>query len=239
MAGIFGDDDSLYLGLEDSLPTAEELLRGRRDLPTAEELLAAPAPAPTRRFEGQAIAATGAEFELAPGDPDDTETGSVRGQSAPLSVFPTSTTDPSRPRTLAAGYNHTSKTLTVMFRDGTLYNYYEVSTSMWNAFKRTFSKGVWIRQNLDVRGSGLGEKATGSSQNDSLYAAQIRNYGSTLQSARKGVQFKSDIYKPGQDKVKLSGYQNQVRRLMRQGASAEQAISAARAKINADFYKRK
>lgn len=245
MPGIFGDDESLYLGLENDLQTAEEILRERRAGTVSEDNLPRPAPEPTRRATGgRAIAATGAEFELAPGDPDDTtpdEEDGPTGHAALLSVFPTSTTNPQRPRTLAAGYDHESRTMTVMFRDGTLYNYYQVSTTMWNGFKRAFSKGVWIRQNLDVRGPGLGSVAT---TQGGVQANNVRTYGRMLQGGRKGTQFKAnggDFGKPGAPvkPVKLSGYQNQVRKLMRQGASAEQAINEARRKINADFYKPK
>lgn len=243
MPGIFGDDESLYLGLENDLQTAEEILRERRSGTVSEDNLPSPAPEPTRRTTGgRAIAATGAEFELAPGDPDDTTPDSDRpngGEAALLSVFPTSTTNPQRPRTLAAGYNHNDRVMTVMFRDGTLYNYYQVSTTMWNGFKRAFSKGVWIRQNLDVRGGGLGSVAT---TQGGVQANNVRTYGLMLQGGRKGTQFKgsADFGAPGKapKPVKLSGYQNQVRKLMRQGHSAEAAINEARRKINSDFYKK-
>lgn len=65
---------------------------------------------------------------------------------AALSVIPTSTTNLRRPRTVAAGWQanpddeNTGK-LTVVFRDGTYYNYYDVTKSEWDRFKASPSKG--------------------------------------------------------------------------------------------------
>ena len=73
---------------------------------------------------------------------------------APLSVIPTSTTNPKRPRTVAAGYDKRRQTLTVVFRDGTFYNYYEVSPVEWQAFKSRVSKGQYIYQYLDYKSRG-------------------------------------------------------------------------------------
>lgn len=86
---------------------------------------------------------------------------------APQSLIPTSTTNPQRPRTLSAGYeivvgDQTGK-LTVMFRDGTMYNYYQVPPNIWSAFKEAPSKGEFIRKELDSypRGFASGGNAVG------------------------------------------------------------------------------
>ena len=60
---------------------------------------------------------------------------------APLTVVPTSTSNPQRPRTVAAGYDKDEEKITVVFRDGTFYNYYEVNPNEWATFKATVSKG--------------------------------------------------------------------------------------------------
>lgn len=65
---------------------------------------------------------------------------------APLTVIPTSTSNLKRPRTVAAGWqanpdNPKLGKLTVLFRDGTYYNYYDVSESEWLRFKVAPSKG--------------------------------------------------------------------------------------------------
>ena len=67
---------------------------------------------------------------------------------APISVIPTSTSNLKRPRTVAAGYRRADGstpegqgTLTVVFRDGTYYNYYDVTPQEWQKFKIAGSKG--------------------------------------------------------------------------------------------------
>lgn len=85
------------------------------------------------------------------------EKGPQFGESdapAPLSLVPTSTSNPERPRTVAAGYDRNRSVLTVVFRDGTYYNYYEVNTSEWQDFKRRVSKGKYIYQYLDYKPRG-------------------------------------------------------------------------------------
>jgi hypothetical protein len=74
--------------------------------------------------------------------PDDYKDGSV---TAKLSLKPTSTTQPERPRTVAAGYDPKNFILTVVFPDGTWYNYYDVPNNMWQEFKFAESKGRYLR----------------------------------------------------------------------------------------------
>ena len=73
---------------------------------------------------------------------------------APITVVPTSTTNPERPRTVAAGYDADEEKLTVVFRDGTFYNYYEVDENEWAAFKANRSKGAVIYRMLDFKPRG-------------------------------------------------------------------------------------
>lgn len=86
-------------------------------------------------------------------------------EPAPITVKPTSTTNPRKPRTIAAGYragtslDRKSGTLTVIFRDGTYYNYYEVEPYMWQRFKAVKSKGKFIRKYLDSYPRGYAEIA--------------------------------------------------------------------------------
>jgi hypothetical protein len=62
---------------------------------------------------------------------------------ARLTDVPTSSTNFKKPRTVAAGYDprRNGGTLTVMFRDGTLWNYYDVSKDEWIKFHASISKG--------------------------------------------------------------------------------------------------
>jgi hypothetical protein len=79
--------------------------------------------------------------------------------AAPLSEVPTSTTDPSRPRTVAAGYEigqgKQKGKITVVFRDGTYYNYYDVTPTEWGFFRQNRSKGLYIRLFLDKKPRGV------------------------------------------------------------------------------------
>jgi hypothetical protein len=63
-----------------------------------------------------------------------------------LKDIPTSTTNAFRPRTVAAGWeagkdDPSKGTLTVVFRDGTIYNFYDVEESVWIGFHQAISKG--------------------------------------------------------------------------------------------------
>jgi hypothetical protein len=84
-------------------------------------------------------------------------------EPAPITVKPTSTTNHNRPRTVAAGYRPGTSpdgrkgTLTVIFRDGTYYNYYEVSPQTWHYFKIAQSKGRFIRKYLDSKPRGYAD----------------------------------------------------------------------------------
>ena len=68
---------------------------------------------------------------------------------AELTDIPTSTTNVSRPRTVAAGYDASRKVLTVVFRDGTLWNYDNVTEGEWLNFQASISKGrPWINEKV-------------------------------------------------------------------------------------------
>jgi KTSC domain-containing protein len=62
---------------------------------------------------------------------------------------PTPTTNPPRPRTLQAGYDPQSRVLRVTFRDGTLWEYYEVPAQVWENFETTESPGRFINRVLN------------------------------------------------------------------------------------------
>jgi hypothetical protein len=91
-----------------------------------------------------------ANFRIPGFQPDEMEDDSP----ADITVVPTSTTNPDRPRTVAAGYDEEEEKLTVIFRDGTFYNYYEVSGGEWAAFKANRSKGAIIARMLDFKPRG-------------------------------------------------------------------------------------
>ena len=82
-------------------------------------------------------------------DTYDVAEGDVPYEGVPddMQIKATSTTTPARPRTLRAGYDKNSQTMTVVFRDGRWWNYYDVPESVWLDFKGTFSKGEFLREN--------------------------------------------------------------------------------------------
>lgn len=88
----------------------------------------------------------------------DTEDEAVLDDSpAHISVYSTSTKDPSRPRTLRAGYDYGRQVMSVVFRDGTWWNYYGVEQNDWDSFRESPSKGEWLDENgYNNRPHGLG-----------------------------------------------------------------------------------
>lgn len=60
-------------------------------------------------------------------------------------MFPTSSSNPQRPRTLRAGYDYNTRVLTVVFRDGTWWDYRNVPSELWEAFKAADSKGKFLK----------------------------------------------------------------------------------------------
>lgn len=71
-----------------------------------------------------------------------------------LTERPTNTSNPPRPRTMAAGYDYKSKTMFVRFRgdrvgqglyqDGVGYEYYNVTRREWDRFRNSPSPGRMI-----------------------------------------------------------------------------------------------
>jgi hypothetical protein len=77
-----------------------------------------------------------------------------------LNERPTATSMPSRPRTVAANYDPARQVLTLVFRDGTYYNYYGVSMKEWETFRNLPSKWQYIRDVLDKKGRGMANDAS-------------------------------------------------------------------------------
>lgn len=98
----------------------------------------------------------------------------VVSPSAParLTDIPTSSINASRPRTVAAGYepNRNNGTLTVVFRDGTVWNYYGVTPGEWSNFHASISKGrPWINDQLFGRGEPADMSAISASVAAEIY----------------------------------------------------------------------
>ena len=104
------------------------------------------------------------QVEIRPGIP---VTSGRNRQAAPISLVPTATTNPDRPRTVAAGFDESRGVLTTVFRDGTFYNYYGVDRSVWDAFKVAPSKGRFIVASLDAM-----ERGTANMAKSPVYARE-------------------------------------------------------------------
>lgn len=129
---------------------------------------------------------------------------------AAITVRPTSTTNPRRPRTVAAGYDRDRETLTVVFRDGTFYNYYNVSYQMWYAFKSAKSKGKYIREKLDFKPRGYAEMSYLSQQAQELFyrvsrTNQILYQGNQNLRPRRQPRAQQVAYKQGKNPSATAG----------------------------------
>lgn len=78
---------------------------------------------------------------------------------APITLSPTATMYPKRPRTVAAGYDEDRGVMTVVFRDGTYYNYYGVNKQEWDFFRRSNSKGPLLSAYFDDKTRGYASGA--------------------------------------------------------------------------------
>ena len=84
------------------------------------------------------------------------DSGTTPQRPADLQEVPTSSTNYKRPRTVAAGYDSKTQILTVVFRDGTFWNYYGISLGTWIIFHDSLSKGPLLNSNrMNKHGDGL------------------------------------------------------------------------------------
>lgn len=168
------------MSTNDGFPSADDLYRAgalSNRMPSAAELFAATSP-------------ENDEYDTADFRDDEDEEEPQFGAPAPLTLIPTSTTNPRRPRTLAAGYDKKLQTLTVLFRDNNngagpvLYNYYDVDNLTWANFKRARSKGRFIKAYLDDHDRGYPTEAAISKFGRDFLGSVAREY----QEAQGGLQ---------------------------------------------------
>jgi len=101
-------------------------------------------------------------FDMNEEDPEDSDEEASKRRRldeyspAEITDVPTSSTDVLRPRTLAAGYDSDREVLTIVFRDGTVWNYTGVTPGEWRGFSASLSKGKLL-----VKGSVLDGKSFG------------------------------------------------------------------------------
>jgi hypothetical protein len=118
-----------------------------------------------------------------------------------LVEIPTSTMDTSRPRTIAAAYDPEKETLTLVFRDGTFYNYYDVDSALWKSFRSQASKGRFIKNNLDGQPRGPADMSSMNEYTRELLVktyqvAQIRYSGSAMPKKFSRVAKASPVLQP-------------------------------------------
>lgn len=77
--------------------------------------------------------------------PEKTEDEDFELDTNSASMQATTSSNPSKPRTLQAGYDYKNQTLVVVFRDGTWWEYKGVPVEMWDGFKAAESKGKYLR----------------------------------------------------------------------------------------------
>lgn len=65
-----------------------------------------------------------------------------------LDYQPTKSSNPPRPRTTAMGYDSDSQTLRIQFRDGAVYDYFNVTEEQYAQISKTWSPGKWMNRNL-------------------------------------------------------------------------------------------
>lgn len=148
-----------------------------------------------------------------PPPPDSEDAIATPGQGAlPYEddfLDPTSTSNPMRPRTLAAHWRAVDSTLIVMFRDGTIWEYPGVVDRFaWNSFRAAVSKGAWIYTNLDRNGY-HGQP----SDDPDLFWSQP-DLLARVQQERRGIQF-------GQSQT------SQARAVARQAVARRQSVIKA------------
>lgn len=134
-----------------------------------------------------------------PGEqPDEMEDASP----ADITLVPTSTTNPQRPRTVAAGYDEDEMKLTVVFRDGTFYNYYEVDGNEWAAFKANRSKGAIIAQMLDFHPRGPADMSSFSQKAQAAFYRYSRGF--QIQKQGKAVGQTKATYKTVEQRTRAT-----------------------------------
>ena len=62
---------------------------------------------------------------------------------------PTKTSNPARPRTMAARYNKSAQLIEIRFREGAIYQYHDCHPNTWRGFKNTDSPGRYINRILN------------------------------------------------------------------------------------------
>lgn len=131
-------------------------MTGRRDDPDTKPMRFSELPARVRG--ASASAARGRDRRTMSVEVFEAIEASKEGNSFELLPYsPTPSINPSKPRTLEAGYDPDNQTLRVRFRDGTPWEYYDVPPNIWRSFKKSESPGRFINRILNNYTYGPGD----------------------------------------------------------------------------------
>ena len=97
----------------------------------------------------------------------------------------TTSSNPSKPRTLSAGYDRSTGTMTVVFRDGTWWEYRGVPEDMWQGFNSATSKGTFMRESGLDSWADMGPSDVGSMP----YHRRIQMAGLTEWATKRNTEF--------------------------------------------------
>ena len=134
-----------------------------------------------------------------PDDTDYTQDPSLGTDFAKLTLKSTSTSNPRRPRTIAAGYDARKGVMTVVFRGDkkgdVWWNYYGVPSDVWAKFTSAPSKGQFLKEN----GFDEGKYDMGPVNRSLLSSRQTTMLDWVVKSSRQiqqesgGLQFTGDV----------------------------------------------
>lgn len=113
---------------------------------------------------------------------DEGEDDGFESQITPVMTTTTST-NPTKPRTIKAGYDSKLEKLIVVFRDGTWWEYRGVPEEMWEDFKDAESKGKYLRESgLDGWGDMGPADVTNMPRSQRVQMNQLREISKKLYS---------------------------------------------------------
>ena len=129
-------------------------------------------------------------------------------QALPVALnTPQHSTNVNRPRALRGGYDSKARTVRIQFRDGAVYEYYEVPAAIWRQLLRSRSTGKFVNRVLDTypytrvdpsSGAPIGMFTTGNPD----YAGLFENPGG-LSGLFAGSGFRAD------EETEFSGYEQE------------------------------